>query len=116
MGKKKNELGEVGNLYKKSSITMSVIGFLLFIGIITNLDDLFSFIPKGADFAKGSGVVVAVCAAKLIQMISSFAGEIINYSNHYSYNLVFQIAAAILLISMNYFLIPKFGLDGVAIS
>ncbi|MEP5614203.1 MAG: polysaccharide biosynthesis C-terminal domain-containing protein [Cyclobacteriaceae bacterium] len=103
-------------LYKKSSITMAAIGALLFIGIMTNLEDLFSFIPKGPEFAKGFGVVLAVCAAKLVLMVSSFAGEIINYSKHYRYNLLFQVLAAIFLVGLNYLLLPIFGLNGVAIS
>ena len=111
-----NDLKHTEVLYKKSSITMAAIGALLFIGIMTNLDDLFSFIPKGSDFAKGFSVVLAVCAAKLVLMVSSFAGEIINYSNHYRYNLLFQVLAAIFLVSMNYVLLPIYGLNGVAIS
>ncbi len=103
-------------LYKKSSITMATIGTLLFVGIMTNLNDLFEFIPKGDDFAKGFGVVLAVCSAKLVLMTSSFAGEIINFSKHYKYNLIFQVSAAVFLIIMNYLLIPLYGLNGVAIS
>ena len=111
-----NDLKQTETLYKKSSITMSAIGLLLFIGILTNVNDLFSFIPKGNDFAMGYGVVLAVCAAKLVLMISSFAGEIINFSKHYKYNLLFQVFAALFLIVANYFLIPLYGLNGVATS
>ncbi len=103
-------------LYKKSSITMAAIGTLLFIGIMTNLNDLFSFIPKGDDFVQGFGVVLAVCGAKLVLMTSSFAGEIIGYSKDYKYNLLFQVLAALFLITANYFLIPLYGLNGVALS
>ncbi|WP_436517192.1 hypothetical protein [Ekhidna sp. To15] len=107
---------EVEKLYKRSSITMSVIGFLIFIGIITNLNDLFLFIPKGEAFRAGLYVVVLVCTAKLAVMISSFPGEIINYSHLYKYNLVFQMGTAILLVLLNYFLIPIWGLEGAGLS
>ncbi len=111
-----NDLKQTEILYKKSSITMASIGMLLFIGIMTNINDLFLFIPKGDDFALGYGVVLAVCAAKLVLMTSSFAGEIINFSKHYKYNLLFQVLAALFLIVGNYILIPIYGLNGVAIS
>ncbi len=107
---------EVGNIYKRSSITMSVIGLLLFIGIATNLRDLFDIIPQGEAFSAGFWVVVSVCFAKLVIMISSFGGEIINFSSHYKFNLIFQVLSAILLIVLNYFLIEKWGLNGAAIS
>ena len=112
----KNNIKEVENLYKKSSITMSVIGALLFIGITTNIDDLFNYIPKGESFRTGIWVIASVCSVKLFVMISSFAGEIINFSNEYIYNLYSQILAAILLISLNIILIPNYGLTGVSIS
>lgn len=107
---------ELEKLYKRSSITMSVIGMLLFIGVATNLQDLFDFIPKGNEFQIGFWVVVSVSLAKLILMVSSFAGEIINFSHLYRYNLLFQAISAVVLIVLNYFLIKVFGLNGAAIS
>lgn len=95
---------------------MSVIGLLFTIGIITNLQDLFNFIPKGSAFQAGFWVVIFVCIAKVSLMISSFAGEIINYSDKYQYNLYFQVLSAITLITMNYFLIPKWGINGAGFS
>ncbi|WP_420318309.1 lipopolysaccharide biosynthesis protein [Ekhidna sp.] len=112
----KNNFKEVSQLYKRSSITMSIIGMLIFIGIVTNLQDLLNFIPKGDEFQKGFWVVIGVCLAKLVLMVSSFSGEIISYSKLYKYNLLFQALAAILLIALNYFLIPKYGLNGAVTS
>lgn len=111
-----NNLAEVGILYKRSSITMSVLGALLFIGIATNLKDLFSFIPQGDQFQNGLLVVIAVCLAKLSIMISSFPGEIINFSPLYRYNLYFQLGTAVLLVVLNYLLIPAYGLNGAGLS
>ncbi|MEQ9006639.1 MAG: oligosaccharide flippase family protein [Ekhidna sp.] len=107
---------EVDKLYKRSSITMSVIGLLFFIGIATNLQDLFDFIPKGSAFQAGFWVVIGVCFAKLAIMVSSFAGEIINFSPSYKYNLIFQLTSAAVLVILNTFLITEWGLNGAAIS
>ncbi len=111
----KSDLKTISNIYKRSSITMSAVGVLIFIGIITNIQDLFTFIPKGDVFEKGFWVVIAVCIAKLLTMISSFPGEIINFSRHYEYNLYFQLLSLVILIVSNYFLITKLGLNGAAI-
>ena len=112
----KNDMTQIETIYKKGSITMSVIGYLLFIGIITNLHDLFNLIPKGDQFRTGYSVVLGVCITKLVLMIASFSGEIISFSRFYKYNLLFQVLAAVLLVFLNYFIILKWGLDGVAIS
>lgn len=111
-----SNMKEVESLYKRSSITMSILGFLIFIGIITNLQDLFLFIPQGDEFKTGMYVVILVCTAKLAIMISSFPGEIINYSHLYKYNLAFQLGTAVLLVILNYLLIPIWGLEGAAMS
>lgn len=113
---KENDHSTIENTYKRGSITMSVIGFLFMIGIITNLEDLFAFIPKGSDFQLGFWVVIFVCLAKVALMVSSFAGEIINFSSKYHYNLIFQVLAACLLITLNYFIIPIWGINGAGLS
>jgi len=113
---KEKDYKAIENIYKRSSITMSVIGLLFAIGIITNLQDLFSFIPKGSDFQTGFWVVIFVCLAKVTLMISSFAGEIINYSEKYEYNLYFQAASAVILVLLNYALIPIWGINGAGFS
>lgn len=111
-----NTINEVERIYKRSSITMAIMGALLFIGITTNISDLYDFIPKGDSFSTGFWIVISVCFAKLLNMGSSFSGEIINFSIHYKYNLLFQVMAAITLILLNYFLIPIYGLNGAAMS
>jgi len=107
---------EIKKIYQKSSITMSAIGALLFIGIGTNILDLFQFIPKGQEFQHGFWVVIAVCCAKLGLMTTGFPGEIMSFSPYYRFNLYFQIIAAVLLVFLNEWLIPDLGLNGVAIS
>ena len=107
---------EIKSLYQRGSLTMGVIGMLLFIGIITNLEDLFKFIPKGNEFSAGYWVIVFVCFAQLCRMISGFAPEIINFSHLYRYNLIFQVMATLLLITLNHLLIPIWGINGAGIA
>ncbi|MEM6738272.1 MAG: polysaccharide biosynthesis C-terminal domain-containing protein [Bacteroidota bacterium] len=113
---KENDSQAIKAIYQRSSITMSIIGILFTIGIITNLQDLFDFIPKGSAFQAGFWVAVFVCLAKLTLMISSFSGEIINFSHLYKYNLYFQVLAAFMLVILNYFLIPIWGINGAGFS
>ncbi len=113
---KRNNISNLRSIYIRSSITMSVIGGLLFIGIITNIEDLFEFIPKGEMFREGYWVVIFICVAKLISILSSFSGEVINFSPRYKYNLMLQGLAAFLLIAINYFLIPIYGINGAALA
>ncbi len=110
------DMEQVNRMYQKGSITMSVFGLLLVIGILTNVEDLFAFIPQGSGFAAGYWVVVAVCFAKLIIILFSFSQEIIVFSDFYRYSLYLQIGAAIVLILLNIWLLPILGLTGAGIS
>ena len=111
-----NNMKEIKSLYQRGSLTMGVIGTLLFIGITTNLNDLFNFIPNGDEFRIGYWIVIMVCYTKLSLMISSFAAEIINFSPLYRYNLIFQLTATFLLLTLNYFFIPLWGINGAGIA
>jgi O-antigen/teichoic acid export membrane protein len=111
-----NDLGEIQKVYARSSITMGVIGGLLCIGIISNVNDLFLFIPKGSAFAEGFWVVVWVCLAKFGLMITGFPGEIISFSPYYKFNLYFQAGSAIIMVLLNLVLIPQYGLNGTGLA
>ncbi len=111
-----NDMSQVERMYKKGSTTMTIIGVLLLIGILTNVNDLFAFIPQGSAFATGYWVVVTVCAAKLILMLFSFSSEILVFSEKYRYSLYTQLIAAAVLIILNIILLPRIGLIGAGIS
>lgn len=109
-------LKEIESLYHRGSLTMGVLGLLLFIGIMTNLTDLFAFIPKGKEFQAGYWIVIIICISKVSVMLSSFSSEIINFSHLYRFNLFFQVAATVALIGLNYLLIPIWGINGAGIA
>ncbi|MFT6866812.1 MAG: O-antigen/teichoic acid export membrane protein [Cyclobacteriaceae bacterium] len=111
-----NNLKEVDNLYKKASLSLGVIGLLFFIGVVCNLRDLFSLIPNGETYSTGFYVVVWIALAKIIDMLFSFNSELIYYTKYYKYNLYFFLTISVIIISLNYYLIPEMGIDGAAIS
>ncbi|MCP4457682.1 MAG: hypothetical protein GY816_06600, partial [Cytophagales bacterium] len=100
------DLSKVNRLYEKGSITLSVFGGLLFIGILTNINDLFIFIPQGERFTSGFWLIVFVCLAKLTGMVFSFSQEILVFSRYNIWALVYQITAVVVLVAINYLLIP----------
>lgn len=110
------DMEQVKRMYQKGSITMSVFGALLVIGILTNLSDLFAFIPQGSGIAEGFWVVVAVCCAKMALMLFGPSQEILVYSPHYRVTLYFQIGSAIALTLLNIVMIPTWGLTGAGLS
>ncbi len=113
---KQGKIHEVGSLYRKSSINLLIIGLLIFIGIISNLDSLYYLIPKWQEFAPGKTVVIIIGIAKIIDMITGINSEIIIMSKYYKFNILAITLLAIFIITTNNYLIPAYGLVGAAVA
>ena len=109
-----NNLLEVSNIYKKSSIVLWTIGLFLLLLIWLNLDSLFQIMPKGEIFAKGKYVVLILGAGILFDLLTSVNGEIINYSPYYRFNFYALLCLAVINIIANLLLIPEYKIIGAA--
>lgn len=109
-----NELKEVANLYRKTSINQFIIGSLLLIGVGINLDNIFDLMPKGDHYELGKWVVIIVGSGKLMDMLFGPSSEIIVLSKYYRFNIILIISLAAIVIISNNLLIPRFGIEGAA--
>jgi O-antigen/teichoic acid export membrane protein len=110
----KNDLLQVGSIYRKTSINQLIIGSLLLIGIWANLPNLFRLMPRGEYYQAGAFVVTIVGCGKLLDMVFGPSSEIIGLSRHYWFNLVVITLLAGIVIVANAILIPRMGLQGAA--
>jgi O-antigen/teichoic acid export membrane protein len=101
-------------LYKKSSINQLIIGSLIFIGIWSNINNLFNLMPHGNIYSAGKWVVFYIGLSKLFDLATGVNAEIIGTSKYYKYNLVFMMMLGILAIITNVIFIPKYGMTGAA--
>lgn len=102
--------------YKKASINQLILGILIFLGIVINLENIYGMMPNGAAYQDGFWVVVIYGLVKLVDMGFSLNGEIISLSKYYKYNTVFIVFLTFLTIMTNLWLIPKFGIIGAALA
>jgi O-antigen/teichoic acid export membrane protein len=110
----KQALGEVEDIYKKTSINQLIVGGLLLIGVWANLDNIFNLMPRGGIYEAGSFVVIVVGAAKLLDMCFGPNSEIITLSKYYRFNIVLIVLLAVTAVGLNYLFIPKYGIIGSA--
>ena len=113
---KNNKIENVDELYKKTSINQLVVGILLFIGIWSNIDYIFQFIPNGEIYAAGKWVVFFIGLGKVIDMLMGCNNEIIIASKYYRFNLYSNVFLAILTIITNLIFIPIYGITGAALA
>lgn len=107
---------EINKLYKQISNRQLYICLLLFIGLWSNLDALYYFIPNREIYEAGKYVVVLIGLGKLFDVVFSINGEILVFSKHYRFNLVATIGMSALIIGLNYLLIPVYGIEGAAMA
>ena len=107
-------MNEVKSIYQKSALNQFVVGTLLFVGVWANLENIFELMPKGDIFQAGAVVVVWVGLAKLLDMAFGPNSEIIIMSRYYWFNMVTLIFLVAVVVSSNYYLIPRMGMLGAA--
>jgi len=107
-----NKWSELNELYKKSSITLQVIGGLILLGILVNINQLYLMLP--VEYSQGLFVVFAIGLSKYFDLILGNNNAIIFNSKYYKTVLLLGVMLVALIIFLNMYFIPKYGLNGAA--
>lgn len=108
----KNDLESISKIYKKSCTTALIVGCWIFLGIYLNIDNLFLFLKP--EYSAGKMVVIIICLGKLFDLATGLNGTILTLSKFYIYDTYIMVGLIIITVSLNYFLIPIYGMNGAA--
>ena len=111
---KENDLDTVKDIYYKSTGNLYIIGVLILLGLMVNLDNVFNIIPKS--YEEGKYVIVFIGLANLVKMGGGSNDSIITYSKYYKMTTLFLILLVFLIIILNFIFIPAFGMTGAALA
>jgi O-antigen/teichoic acid export membrane protein len=111
---KSNDLKEINKLYNQTCNNQLTIGFLLFIGIWTNIDNIIHVLP--AAYSSGKYVILIVSAGYVVEMGTGINQVIIINSKYYRYDALFVFLLVGVTILTNYIFIPLYGIIGSAIA
>jgi O-antigen/teichoic acid export membrane protein len=111
----KDQIQAINGLYRQISNRQLYICLLLFALIWCNIDSIYHFVPNREIYQAGKWVVFYIALGKIFDVAFSVNSEILVFSKYYRFNLVLTIAMSILIIAVNYWLIPIFGIEGAAI-
>lgn len=100
------------DLYVRSSQTLFIIGGLIFLLIVLNINSLYETIPP--QFSGGLIVVFLVSMAKLYDCLMGCNNVVLFNSDYYRIVLLFGVILTILTVVLNIIFIPKFGINGSA--
>ena len=105
---------ELNVLYHKSALNLTLICGLLFVLILTNVEQLFLLIPSS--YQLYLSVILTLCIARLSDAMVGNTNAIIYSSDYYRYVLILGVVTVVVAIICNYVLIPTQGLLGAAIA
>lgn len=101
-------------LYQKSSLTLFIASGILFLLIIMNVEQLYEMLPE--PYRGGFVVVFIVGLIKVYDSVLGNINSILYNSQYYRAILIMGVVLAIITILFNFWLIPKYGIDGAAIA
>jgi len=111
---KSDDRKTINDIYRRSSISLSVVGVLLFIGIWGNIENVFHIL--GDSYRPGRMVIFFIGVANLFDIALGISPHIIVNSKYYRFLSYFLLVFALMLVAFNLILIPVYGLIGAAIA
>jgi O-antigen/teichoic acid export membrane protein len=109
-----DDRNQIKSIYHQSSLYLFLLGSWLFLMINCNTMSLYTFLPDG--YEKGRWVVLIISVGTLFNMATGLNAPILFNSDRYRYGAFFLIALAVLVLALQYWLIPIFGLEGAALA
>ncbi len=110
-----NNMVEVDNLYRKSSLNLLIVGGLLFLLINVNITELYKIINK-PEYSVGIYVVLVISISELVKLSLGTNGAILTNSKYYKMLFYYAIGMAISVIVLNRVLIEMMGIQGAALA
>jgi O-antigen/teichoic acid export membrane protein len=110
---KNNDMRVIKDIYEKSCITLFIIGLIMFLGLIVNMDNIFKIL--GSAYVSGKWVIFFIGLGSLIDMTTGANNSILGSSPYYKVQTVFLMVLVVCLVASNLLLIPAFGITGAAI-
>jgi O-antigen/teichoic acid export membrane protein len=109
-----NRHDELNAFYKRTSLTLQIVGGYVFLGILVNIHAIYDLLP--AAYAGGIFVVFTIGLSKYFDLVLGNNNAIIFNSKYYRVVLLLGLLLAICAIGLNYLFIPRLGIDGAAVA
>lgn len=111
----RNNMAEVEDLYKKSSVNLLIAGGLLFLLINLNVKDLYFIIDK-PEYTVGIAVVLIISISEMFKLAAGTNSAILTNSKYYRILFYFSLGMAGSVIFLNRIFIEKYGINGAALA
>ncbi len=107
---KNNDIENIRDIYKKSTISQMVMGSFLFLGVLINIDSIYQYLPP--NYEQGKYVLIFIGLASWLEMATGVSKSVIGTSKYYKVQSLAMVGLAIMVIATNYIFIPIYGIAG----
>lgn len=111
---KDNQIDTIKSIYRKSCLNQYLVGGLIFILLVGNLENVFQILPE--EFSAGRWVIILIGLANVLNMLSGVSMHIIGTSALYRYQNYWMILFIALVVVTNILFIPALGITGAALA
>ena len=111
---KDNNTKHIQEIYSKASLHQTIIGSLILAGIVVNLDNIFTILPE--TYQAGKWVLIIYSVGMLIRVSASTSGMILITSKFYKVMSIVILMQIVVIVFLNIYFIPKYGIIGAAIA
>ncbi|SFD07138.1 polysaccharide biosynthesis C-terminal domain-containing protein [Algibacter pectinivorans] len=108
------DFNSLEDLYKRSSLSLFVVGGLIFLLIILNINQLYLLIDT--EYSVGLYVVLLISVSKLYDSLLGSNNAILFNSDYYRFVLIIGVVIIAIMVLLNIVLIPMCGINGAAIA
>ena len=109
-----NDHSQIREIYRKSSLYLFLLGGFLFLNINVNIHTLLRFLPSG--YEEGEIVVYIISIGTLFNMATGLNASILFNSEKFKFGAFFLVLLAVIILALQMFLIPIYGIAGAAIA
>jgi len=107
---------ECSFLIQQVTRNMLLIGGFILLAIWINIDLIFHILPNGETYAVAKYVVLILGVSQLVLATFSICFTALSYSRYYAFSLVLSLILTVSAIVLNNYLVPRYGINGAAIS
>jgi len=104
----------IKKIYYQSVKYLMLIGGILLVGIITNINDLLSLLPT--PYQQGATVAMIACVGAFLNVATGVNTSILFSSEKYIYGTYLLFLLLIVAVTLNIILIPIYGIIGAAMA
>lgn len=113
---KQDDRQQCSQLMQQCCSNLLLVGTFILLAVWVNIDLVYHVIPNGTVYAAARQTVLILMLAHLLMAVFNITTGTLNYSRYYAFSLLYSFLLTVGLIVSNSLFIPRWGMDGAALS